>query len=746
MSGQPSVLQVVILRDGLLVGTQVFMPGQYTLGSGSHSDVHLDDATVSESHAFLYFQNGRAAIQDAGSGAVFVNGHRVNACEVRPVDEIACGPFTLKVRVMAQKAPAKPAPPPDVAAILGGAEPAPPAAPAVRPVAQAPSRSTPAKPAQAPATVVSSRRSSSAAPQSAAEAPQARTPHLRPVTPVPVDDGEQKTESIALSNDLFGPTNPAHASAPRADPHETVPLSSSHAPPPPAPAARAVAPAPRAPASAHAAPTAASPAHQPPPKAALAAVPAPAPAPAAAHGHARARRAPQPRPAGERPLPSIPSASDGKGAPNLFVELYWGETRRVARGFKKIDPKKKLVAREDDAAPLPLWGFHLEGKDFVFAEQKGDLYRVFVPPTAAVERRAQDGNFYPVQTETLEVGPDQRRCVTMGSGHALRLTGDDDVTLVAYVQPAIPKPFVNPLKGLPWLVLVFLALFSSAFFTFVFYFADLPESADFTAKNVNPVAVKLIAPPKPEEKKKLEKFEKKIEKAKKKPEKELPKIVEKNKAVPQETKKALKSIEKLSAAGPAMKDLLAAVDKLGSGPGAKNAKNDFKLSGLIGKAPIASAGLGTFGLGGGGGGGMGIKGAELLRGKSGGGIGALGSGRIGKGNVAGTVKHAVSRNIGAQGTIDKEAVAKVINSHLHEVSSCYERALLKTPGLAGKIVLEWQITTSGAVGFAKTKSSSMQSPAVESCILASLKTWRFPPAKGAGVLITYPFMFNSVGY
>jgi outer membrane biosynthesis protein TonB len=334
----------------------------------------------------------------------------------------------------------------------------------------------------------------------------------------------------------------------------------------------------------------------------------------------------------------------------------------------------------------------------------------------------------------------------MGTGHALRLTGANDSTLVAYVQPAIPRPFVNPLRGLPWLVLVFLALFSSAFLTFVFYFAEMPESADFTAKNVNPVAVKLIAPPKPEEKKKLEKLEKKIERAKKKPEKELPKVVEKSPVVPQETKKALKSIEKLSAAGPALKDLLAAVDKLGSGPGAKNARNDFKLSDLIGKAPIASAGLGTFGLGGGGGGGMGIKGAELLRGKGGLGIGALGAGRIGKGAVAGTVTHAVSRNIGAQGSIDKEAVAKVINSHLHEVSSCYERALLKTPGLAGKIVLEWQITTAGLVGYAKTKSSTMQSPAVESCILAALKTWRFPPAKGAGVIITYPFMFNSVGY
>ena len=259
-----------------------------------------------------------------------------------------------------------------------------------------------------------------------------------------------------------------------------------------------------------------------------------------------------------------------------------------------------------------------------------------------------------------------------------------------------------------------------------------------------PVAVRLIAPPKPEEKKKIEEKIKQIKKEKPKPEAKVEKALPKQ--VAPETKKALKSLEKLTAAGPAMKDLLAAVDKLGSGPGAKNAKNDFKLSGLLGKAPIANAGIGSFGLGGGGGGGMGIKGAELLRGKGGGGIGALGAGNIGKGSVSGTVTHAVSRSIAAQGTIDKEAVAKAINSHLAEVSSCYERALLKEPGLSGKIVLEWQITTSGGVGYAKTKSSSMKSAAVESCIIASLKTWKFPPAQGAGVVITYPFMFNSVGY
>ena len=74
MSAQPAVLQVVILRDGLLVGTEVFVPGQYVLGSADYAELRLDDATVDATHANLFFQNGKVAIQDAGSSSgVFVN-------------------------------------------------------------------------------------------------------------------------------------------------------------------------------------------------------------------------------------------------------------------------------------------------------------------------------------------------------------------------------------------------------------------------------------------------------------------------------------------------------------------------------------------------------------------------------------------------------------------------------------------------------------------------------------------------
>ena len=158
--------------------------------------------------------------------------------------------------------------------------------------------------------------------------------------------------------------------------------------------------------------------------------------------------------------------------------------------------------------------------------------------------------------------------------------------------------------------------------------------------------------------------------------------------------------------------------------------------------PVASnVGMPGLGVGTGSGGGR-----ELLMGKGGGGIGAMGAGGVGKGPVRAGVARAASDRVSSQGQIDKEAVAKAINSHLAEVQRCYEAALLKNPGLAGKVVLEWSISTQGRVVSSKSKSSTLKDSSVETCILRSLNTWQFPPARGSSVIISYPFIFNAVGF
>jgi hypothetical protein len=92
-------VQVLLLRDGLLAGSHALLPGTFSVGSSEWADVMLDDPAVAPEHAQLHF-NGRLAEIDATGGAVYVNGHPVRRCAVRPADDVMCGPFVLKVRVL----------------------------------------------------------------------------------------------------------------------------------------------------------------------------------------------------------------------------------------------------------------------------------------------------------------------------------------------------------------------------------------------------------------------------------------------------------------------------------------------------------------------------------------------------------------------------------------------------------------------------------------------------------------------
>ncbi len=727
MTGQPAVLQVVILRDGLLVGTEVFVPGSYVLGSADDADLRLEDGAVDPHHAVLYFQNGKAAVQDSGSvGGLYVNGHQVTACEIRSVDEVVLGPFVLKTRVLGPRTTPRSTPPPEVSALLGSVAPA--AIPQVQPI--------------------SSPRRNSAPPPPPAE-PDATVP--APYTRAPVVNGQnegpgtmpsarrRKGKGKAQDDEPLAPF-PTHAASEPKPPLDTYERPARARPAPERPwtpdpprvspvAARAPEPVRHAPVP------------PPPPAAAMVARPvrsAQRPAGATAHG-------PQ--------LFSVPSTG-GRGRPRIYFELYWHDARQMACSFGPTKSKKPITSGLADVAMVPFYGFSMP-EGFPLAESAGrGAYRVYLPPKAELDRRRSDGRF-------VEAGPgevesyDGRKCVLLQSGNAVALR-EGDMTCFVYIAPPPQKVFVNPLRGKPWFfILLFLAFFSPTVW-WILFGPQGPELADFNARNLNPVAVRLMQPKKEEKKKEEKKPEKKEEKKEeaKKEEKKPEKKKEPEKKVvkapppkappqpvpptPQPPANVQKALAKVTAAGPAMKSMLAAINKLGPGGNAAA----FKLNGLVGKGPVASnAGMPGLGVGTGAGGGR-----ELLNGKGGGGIGAMGAGGVGKGPVRAGVARAASDRVSSQGQIDKEAVAKAINSHLAEVQRCYEAALLKNPGLAGKVVLEWSISTSGTVVSSKTKSSTLKDGSVEGCILRSLNTWQFPPARGTSVIISYPFIFNSVGF
>ena len=97
-----------------------------------------------------------------------------------------------------------------------------------------------------------------------------------------------------------------------------------------------------------------------------------------------------------------------------------------------------------------------------------------------------------------------------------------------------------------------------------------------------------------------------------------------------------------------------------------------------------------------------------------------------------------------EGTIDREAVRRVIRSILSQIKSCYERQLRSNSSLEGKVIIEFEIIEQGRVRTAKTKSTTMNDATVESCVATRTKEARFPePPAGTVAVVDYPFVFGA---
>lgn len=149
----------------------------------------------------------------------------------------------------------------------------------------------------------------------------------------------------------------------------------------------------------------------------------------------------------------------------------------------------------------------------------------------------------------------------------------------------------------------------------------------------------------------------------------------------------------------------------------------FKDAGAGGKGTATEgiAGVGTKGRGGGtsayGGVGMGGKGSVLIE--------------------QGGAEEAF------EGSIDREAVRRVIRSILSQIKSCYERRLRSDSGLEGKVVIRFVIEEQGRVRRAETKSSTLNDREVESCVAMRIREQRFPdPPAGTIAEVDYPFVFG----
>ncbi len=96
------------------------------------------------------------------------------------------------------------------------------------------------------------------------------------------------------------------------------------------------------------------------------------------------------------------------------------------------------------------------------------------------------------------------------------------------------------------------------------------------------------------------------------------------------------------------------------------------------------------------------------------------------------------------GAIDRAVIDGHIRKNLAKIYWCYEKELNKNPALAGKIVINFVISSTGNVSLSKLERSTMNAPAVESCVADQIKKIKFPEPKGGGiVVVNYPFIFKN---
>jgi hypothetical protein len=172
-------------------------------------------------------------------------------------------------------------------------------------------------------------------------------------------------------------------------------------------------------------------------------------------------------------------------------------------------------------------------------------------------------------------------------------------------------------------------------------------------------------------------------------------------------------------------------------------KSNFKVGGIVGKLGSDKISVPTGGI-------VATSGSkQVLRsiGASGPGkVAALEKGEIGQKQVGGTVTASLTKSVLIQGGMSRQAVKRVIDQHLDEITYCYETALISNPSIMGKMIFEWKILTSGQVGEVRIKSSTVNSHEIHACIKAAIKTWQFPKPKGSTVVVSYPFIFDVVGF
>ncbi len=101
---------------------------------------------------------------------------------------------------------------------------------------------------------------------------------------------------------------------------------------------------------------------------------------------------------------------------------------------------------------------------------------------------------------------------------------------------------------------------------------------------------------------------------------------------------------------------------------------------------------------------------------------------------------------GGEGTVDANAVARIIRGQLGGIRACYERELRNNPTLSGRLEMSFTIGTSGRItSISAGGPLASSSPPVGSCVSGRLRGLVFPTPENGSVEFSFPFTFTPGG-
>lgn len=95
------------------------------------------------------------------------------------------------------------------------------------------------------------------------------------------------------------------------------------------------------------------------------------------------------------------------------------------------------------------------------------------------------------------------------------------------------------------------------------------------------------------------------------------------------------------------------------------------------------------------------------------------------------------------GTLDKDLIRVFIRRHRSEVDLCFEQVRARNPDQQSGVSVRFTISQTGAVARSKVHDSTIGNAAVEECIVAAVRRWKFPLPKRGVVIATFPFYLRT---